>query len=115
LGDGGPEGPSGAQESESVLHAKYHDYCSAQLADLLLFLSSDEIYLLAKRAQDGSGEGGEVASYADMVRFATQWLSERVPLPPYEVWLEDYRRNPESYDEYLMGLWESELEAEGPR
>ena len=111
MGDGGPEGSSGGHETEPVLHAKYHDYCSSQLADLLLFLSSDEIYLLAKRAQEGRDEAA-TPSYADVVRVATEWLSARVPLPPFEVWLEDYRRNPASYDEYLMGLWESEVDTQ---
>jgi hypothetical protein len=46
----------------------------------------------------------------EMVRVATDWLSTRMPLPPFEIWLEDYRRHPESYEEYLMGLWEAEAE-----
>lgn len=91
-----------------ILRAKYLDYCSAQLADVLLYLSPDEIFLLAERTSHEGGGAGE-ASYAEMVARATEWLSRKVSLPPFEIWLEDYRANPEVYEGSLMGLWESEL------
>jgi hypothetical protein len=39
-----------AADEVAILRAKYLDYCSAQLADLLLYLSPDEIYLVAEKA-----------------------------------------------------------------
>ena len=98
------------RDDRAVLRAKYLDYCSAQLADLLLYLTPDEIYLLAEKAR--RTEAGEVGpgSYIDMMRTATEWLSSRVALPSFEAWLEDYRADPEHYERYLMGLWKSELE-----
>ena len=105
-------GKKGSEEPLQVLRAKYHDYCSAQVADLLVYMSPDEIYLLAHRAfREGGGEGD--ISYVEMVRVATDWLSRRIALPPFEVWLEDYRQNPDSYEEYFMGLWESEAKTPG--
>ncbi len=92
-----------------VLRAKYLEYCSAQLADLLLYLSPDEIYLLAERAgrqRPGADLGDD--SYGSMVARATGWLASRIALPPFEVWLEDYRRHPDRYEAYLMGLWEAD-------
>jgi len=96
-----------------VLRAKYLDYCSAQLADLLLYLSADEIYLLAQRAARETGAGDDV-TYSTMVEFATRWLSRKVALPPFEVWAEDYRAHPDRYEEYFMGLWESEVRSSEP-
>jgi hypothetical protein len=98
-----------AADEEAILRAKYLDYCSAQLADLLLYLSPDEIYLVAEKAARARGDS-TTGSYMHMVQTATAWLSTRVSLPPFEVWAEDYRANPGRYDEYLMGLWRSELE-----
>lgn len=98
---------SNASESGEVLRAKYLDYCSAQLADLLLYLSPDETYLLAQRAARESEGAGEV-TYARMVEVAMRWLSRKVVLPPFEVWVEDYRAHPDRYEEYFMGLWESD-------
>jgi hypothetical protein len=103
-------GERGGNEPLELLRAKYLDYCSAQIADLLVYLTPDEIYLIAHRAQ--SEEGGEGSlGYAEMVRVATAWLARRVALPPFEVWVEDYVANPEQYDAYLMGLWRSEMKA----
>lgn len=113
MSDADPAKPEDEREDLDVLRAKYHDYCSAQLADLLLYLSPDEIYLLAERAsRHEPGELGD-PTYARMVRTATSWLAEKVALPPFEVWLEDYRAHPEHYEEYLMGLWETDVKLSG--
>lgn len=102
--------PSHSSEStRAVLRAKYVEYCSAQLADLLLYLSPDEIYLLAQRASPRDlSDADDARSYGSMVERATRWLASRVTLPPFEMWLDDYRRHPERYEAYLMGLWESD-------
>jgi len=104
------EGKKGSEEPLQVLRAKYHDYCSAQVADLLVYMSPDEIYLLAHRAyKEGGGEGD--ISYVEMVRVATDWLARRIALPPAEGWWDDYRAHPDKYEEYFMGLWETERES----
>jgi hypothetical protein len=105
-------GQSGSKEPREVLRAKYLDYCSAQVADLLLYLSPDEIYLLAQRAHRERGGQGDL-SYVEMVNIATDWLSRKVKLPPFEVWTVDYLEHPDRYEEYFMGLWESEAEVPG--
>ena len=102
--------PNGADDSNEVLRAKYLEYCSAQLADLLLYLSPDEIYLLAEKA---TREFGSPSADTSMVERATQLLAKRVNLPPFEVWREDYRAHRDRYEAYFMGLWESEA-ASGP-
>lgn len=102
-------GKKGSEEPLHVLRAKYHDYCSAQVADLLVYMSPDEIYLLAHRAYREEGGEGDI-SYAEMVRVATDWLAKRVALPPFDVWVDDYRKHPQRYEEYLMGLWESDAD-----
>lgn len=102
-------GELGLGEPLEVLRAKYLDYCSAQIADLLVYLSPDEIYTIVHRARaEGDGETG--LGYAEMVRVATDWLSRRVALPPFEVWVEDYAAYPKRYEEYLMGLWKADVE-----
>ena len=102
-------GKKGSKESLEVLRAKYHAYCSAQVADLLVYMSPDEIYLLAHRAYREEGGEGEI-SYVEMVRVATDWLARRIALPPFDVWLKDYQENPDRYEEYFMGLWETDTD-----
>ena len=109
MSQGAPEGtPRPEARDSEVLHAKYLDYCSAQVADLLLFLTPDDIYVLAPRAARDRGESSEL-SYMRMVQIATDWLARKITLPPFEVWLADYRAHPDRYEDYFMGLWESEL------
>lgn len=95
-------------EPEEVLRAKYLDYCSAQVADILLLLSPDEMYVLAQDAAQDSGLAGDLG-YEGMVKLATERVSEKLALPPFDIWVEAYRANPERYEQYLMGLWESDL------
>jgi hypothetical protein len=107
--EGDPEVPDPAEaRSAEVLRAKYLDYCSAQVADLLLFLSPDDIFVVAQRAARERGDPGEL-SYMRMVQIATEWLSRKITLPPFEIWVADYLAHPDRYEDYFMGLWESEL------
>jgi hypothetical protein len=100
--------------SEAVLRAKYLDYCSARVADVLLGLSPDEMYLLAQDAARDAGRGDvDPLSYDEMVRLATQRLSDRLVLPPFEEWVEAYRANPSAIERELLGLWRSGLEEGG--
>ena len=95
-------------ESEALLRAKYHDYCSAQVADTLLLLSPDEIFVLAQQAAEASGLRAEL-SYDRAVQLATATVFDRLSLPPFEAWLADYRSNPDRYDPHFMGLWRSDV------
>jgi len=99
----------GGDMAERVLWAKYLDYCSSQVAERLLLISPDDIYVLAQEELRGGGRKGE-PSYEQMVRLATEGVAQRLKLPPFEQWAEEYRQNPARYDDQLIGLWESELE-----
>lgn len=98
-----------SEENISILRAKYLDYCSAQLADLLLYLSPDEIFVLAEKVSRSRTDEPVPRGYAHIVEVATEWLSQRVSLPPFEVWAEDYAAHPERYEAYFMGLWKSDV------
>ena len=103
-----PDAGMGNVELEEILRAKYFDYCSAQIADILLLLSPDEMYLLAQEAAREAGGLGELG-YGQIVELATGRVSRKLALPPFEIWVQDYRENPDRYDQSIMGLWESEL------
>jgi len=103
-----PDAGVGNVESEEILRAKYFDYCSAQIADILLLLSPDEMYLLAQEAAREVGAPGEIG-YGQIVKLATGRVSRKLALPPFEIWVQDYQLNPGRYDQSIIGLWESEL------
>lgn len=106
--------PPGEGLEEPVLRAKYLDYCSARVAEVLLRLTADEMYLLAEAAARESGrEDASTLSYDRIVRLATERLSRQISLPPFDIWVKAYGEDPEHFERELLGLWESDLEASG--
>ena len=61
MGDARPKKPleGSGDGAERVLRAKYLDYCSSQVAERLLLLSPDEIYVLAQEEFRGGGRKNE--------------------------------------------------------
>jgi len=112
---GVPGGSRGSGEvpeepEDAVLRAKYLDYCSARMADILLRLSADEMYLLAEdAARELGGEEADRLSYDQIVRLATERISQKLSLPPFETWKEAYREDPDHFEREMLGLWESDL------
>ena len=111
MSDARPEKPQKQSPdlAERVLRAKYLDYCSSQIAEHLLLLSPDEIYVLAQEALRAGGQKSD-PSYEQMVRLATEGVAQRLTLPPFEQWAAEYEQDPARYDDQLLGLWESELD-----
>ena len=103
--------PAGRETTE-VLRAKYLDYCSAQVAEIVLRLSPDEIFVLAQEEARGSSTV-ESLSYDSMVQLATIRIYQKLDLPPFEEWAEEYRRDPGRFDAELLGLWEADVGSEG--
>lgn len=95
------------RESEEILRAKYLDYCSARVAEVLLELSPDEMYVLAHDAARGSSDPPP-RTYEEIVRLSTDRVSSKLNLPPFEIWVEQYLEDPSHFDSELMGLWELE-------
>lgn len=110
----------------AVLRSKYHDWCSARVADRFAELSPEEIYQLAHAPQEvaeatmrGRARGEAEASasrdadvfslgdegYSELVRRVTEVLATSIDLPSFEEWLDDYRREPERYDQEMLGFW----------
>lgn len=75
---------------------------------MLLLLSPDEMYVLAQDAAREAGMNGELG-YEQIVTLATERISKKLALPPFDVWARDYKENPERYEQYLLGFWESDL------
>ena len=104
-----PKGPGGQDESR-ILRAKYRDYCSARVADVLLSLSPDEIYIIAEAEARKLNEGQTPGSYSEAVDFATRRVRDQLNLPDFPVWAEAYLMEPGRFDPLLLGLWETEEE-----
>jgi hypothetical protein len=108
----GRSGKSGevAGTKTSHLHAKYLDYCSARVAGALLALTPDEMYVLAEESGVGSpsAPARSPLTYDEIVRRATERITERVALPTFEEFLAQYERDPGAVEAQLLGFWRSE-------
>jgi len=107
------ERTTGESEPGEVLRAKYYDFCSARVADVLLNLSPDEIFVRATEAAKVRPVRGEL-DYGRMVRLATEQISGELELPSFDEWLRAYRERPDDVDERLLGLWHSDAHLPKP-
>jgi hypothetical protein len=94
-----------------VLRAKYRDYCSARVADVLLTLTPDEIYIIAQAEARRHNADDGPASYSEAVNLATGRVRTQLNLPDFAAWAVAYEAEPSRFDPLLLGLWETE---EGP-
>lgn len=100
----------GAGPTDRVLRAKYLDYCSARVAEMLLQLTADEMYVLAQdAAKEREAEDAEPLSYTKMVQLATNRISRKLSLPDFSTWVEAYERDPQRYEKEMLGLWETDV------
>ncbi len=112
-------GPASQDEADpdrpDLLRGKYLDYCSARIADVLLRLTADEMYLLAQDAARELGRREEASlSYDAVVRLATQRLSSSISLPDFATWSLAYEEDPDRFERELLGLWEGDAAGIGP-
>ena len=99
--------PGSGRDDAQAMRAKYYDYCSARVADVLLGMSPDQIFVAAEEAARVRGLEGELR-YERMVRLATEHISRGLGLPSFREWLEMYKRDPDAIERRLLGLWETE-------
>jgi len=98
-------------ESVEVLRAKYVDYCSARVCDVFMELEEEQVFELARAAERKAGADQGQLNFRDLANLLVDKLLSDVPLPDFETWSEDYQRNPERYDPYLLGLWKNSVES----
>lgn len=99
--------PPAGRESNQILRAKYLDYCSAQVAEILLRLSPDEIFVLAREgAEDDERVKG--LSYDALVQLATTRIFNRLELPVFEDWVKLYQADPQKFEDEFLGFWQAE-------
>lgn len=100
-----PESDRESKLTETVLRAKYADFCSAQLTEVFLSLSDEKIYeMVEEEAEIQELRPGNLG-FRKMVQLATNRLRDSVPLPDFKTWRRDYEAAPERYEKYLLGLW----------
>ena len=93
---------------DPILRAKYLDYCSARISEVFLTLTDEHTYQLMEEAAGEADLPAGALSFQLMMQLVTRKLRTSVPLPDLETWIEEYTEDPDRYDPFLLGLWESE-------
>ncbi|UCF20156.1 MAG: hypothetical protein JSU87_01745 [Gemmatimonadota bacterium] len=101
----------GVAEPDEVLRAKYIDYCSARVCDLFMEIDEERVYELASALETKRGAEHGALNVKDLAILLVDQLMSDMSLPDLATWVEDYRRNPEQYDPFLLGLWKASVES----
>jgi hypothetical protein len=103
------------RSDEATVRAKYHDWCSARIADRFLELSPEEVYRLAQEVSAGAPDraGDAPLSYRAQVERVTEVLAGRMELPSFAEWATLYGSDPARYESELFGFWKLNRTEEG--
>lgn len=115
-GKGEPRKPrKPVTESEEILRAKYLDYCSALLCDVFMELEEEQVFELARAAQEKAGVSQGTLSFQQIADLLVEKLTDDLALPDFVTWAEAYHENPAEFDPYLLGLWKTMVESPAAR
>ena len=92
------------ERTMAELHSMYASYRLDQVAHLITLVKAEDFHEMVERILDG-----EVFDFGarDRLQFAmmvVEFIERKLPLPPFEVWVEDYLANREEYRNYTYTL-----------
>jgi GNAT superfamily N-acetyltransferase len=91
------------------LRSIYESYRLDQVAHLIALIEADEFREMVEILLDGRRIDFRERDRFQLAMSVVQDLERRLPLPPFEVWVQDYLANPGAYRRYAF-----ELHGEGP-
>jgi hypothetical protein len=97
-------GEPAEERSLAQLHSLYDSYRLDQVVHLIALVEPDDFRALVNRLLDGREIDFRARDRFQLAMGVVQELERRLPLPPFEVWLEDFLRDPEVYRVYTHAL-----------
>ncbi len=91
------------------LKSLYESYRTDQVSHLIALIDPEQFRLLVEKVLDGREIDFRARDRFQLAMIVVQELEKRLPLPPFEVWVEDYLRAPFVYEEYASELHAGEL------
>ncbi len=90
--------------SLAELRELYESYRLDQVAHWIALLDSDDFREFVEIRLDGRRIDFHSRDRLQMAMTVVQDIERRLPLPPFEVWVEDYLAHPEEYRRYAQAL-----------
>lgn len=102
-------GVSGEEDaSRAHLESVYDSYRIDQVSHLIALLEPAAFGDLVDRLLDGRTIDFRASDRLQLAMLVVQELEHHLPLPPFDVWVEDYRSHPEAYQRYSHALHREE-------
>lgn len=87
----------------------YESYRTDQVGHLIALVDPNDFRALVEKVLDGREIDFRARDRFQLAMIVVQELEKRLPLPPFEVWLEDYVARTPMYEEYSARLHSGEL------
>ncbi|MDX1675136.1 MAG: hypothetical protein R3314_10115 [Longimicrobiales bacterium] len=97
-----------ADPSVQHLETVYDSYRIDQVSHLIALLEPEAFNQLVERLLDGRQIDFRATDRLQAAMLVVQELERHLPLPPFEVWVEDYTAHPETYQRYSHALHREE-------
>lgn len=95
--------------SMQELKQLYDSYRTDQVSHLIALIEPDVFKQVVERMLDGRDIDFRARDRFQLAMSVVQELERRLPLPPFEVWAEDYLARTEEHDRYTRQLHSGEL------
>lgn len=82
----------------------YESYRTDQVSHIIALTDPADFRALVEKLLDGREIDFRARDRFQLAMIVVQELEKRLPLPPFEVWVEDYLRRPAIYDQYAREL-----------
>jgi hypothetical protein len=82
----------------------YESYRTDQVSHLIALIDPDDFRAHVEKLLHGREIDFRARDRFQLAMIVVQELEKRLPLPPFEVWVEDYLRSPDVYDHYARDL-----------
>ena len=86
------------------LKSLYESYRTDQVSHLIALTDPDAFRALVEKLLDGRAIDFRARDRFQLAMIVVQELERRLPLPPFEIWVEDHLAHPQVYEQYAAAL-----------
>jgi hypothetical protein len=95
---------SDPERSLQRMKSLYESYRTDQVSHLIALTDPNDFRAVVEKLLDGREIDFRARDRFQLAMIVVQEIEKRLPLPPFEVWVEDYLRAPHVYDAYARDL-----------
>ena len=99
-----PASGEGGTERDDDLRSLYASYRLDQVAHFICLVAPDAFEAAVDRILDGERVDFRTKDRIQFAMMVVSHIERHLPLPPFEVWVEDYRAHPDDYRLYTHTL-----------